>query len=186
MHKSIQLLILITLAILAGTNVHAHSYRSNWQINGMGCVPAATSGSLDYRDLMFSHGGGVTFKQGKLGSIVLDCSINSDINYINTILLSYRDSTGEGRAAKVTAVLRRVSKSSGAAQTITIGSEPFSISSDSFPVTGFTAQVESFGSESGIALNHDKFYYYVQVSLSRRQASDYVKFVGVELLRRVF
>lgn len=77
------------------------------QITGAGCVPKSDA---IQRDLYFTGGFGVSFKSGKLGTIILNCPIapirlTGDYDLIN-LKLYYKDPDGMDIAYRVRAYLK--------------------------------------------------------------------------------
>jgi hypothetical protein len=143
----------------------------DWAMDGAGCVP--TDPAIQ-NDSYIITAGRIKFKDPKVGSITVICPVSVKVGSINSIGVSYRDSTGVGTSARVRAALRRINKFNGSVSTVT----GLVFDSNNEGETNYTFQT-AFTSHT---LDDSNFYYFIQVTLTRSSTSEIIEFGGVELL----
>jgi hypothetical protein len=149
-----------------------------WASVGAGCVPTGQTTQFDFH---FNTAGRAKFNSSKIGEIILTCPITTDIRVANYFSLSYVDPDGTNTRARVTATLRRVDRFTGAVSSIR-GLDSNLSSRTTFGVVSTSVGTTGCGE---YAFDHDRYYYYAQINMTRSTALHDVSFGGVHLGTRV-
>ena len=154
----------------------AQAQSPNWSITGAGCVPtgqtAAGAGT-------FNSAGDAGFPAGRVGEIIVTCPIPSSIAGATSMGITYRDTDGPANGVRLRATLRQKVLETGAVSDVAGAT----FDSNGFP--GGTANVRRFAVIGapcrGIAFDHGRFTYYIQVNMTRSSARQTVLLVSTEL-----
>ena len=146
-----------------------------WSIDAMACVP---NGATTRNNMVQTSHGHARYTDGKTGDLYLICPFtNAQLHgtMVRGIELTYRDNSNRG---KVSATLRMMDKRSGnVSDVLSISTSACLLDSLQLGNPYFTCQ----GGSGGHALDFDRFYYYVQFSLQRAQASEDIRVVGASI-----
>jgi hypothetical protein len=173
-----------SLAIILGTPRIGFAQSSVvWSCDAMAAVPAGAPIPSGLYDAL---AGIVVFRPGQTGTMALICPILDDLDgvQLRSLRLTYRDGDGREGPSVVTAALRRVRRTDGHVATLANGG----VSSNhvAAPNSGPSGWATHQSGSSGHVLNHvldlHNYYYYVQINLSRSDASVPLAVMGVHLI----
>jgi hypothetical protein len=175
--KRTVLSLLLLVGVCASPNVAQAQSSAVWSVDAMTCVQA---GAPIVPGLYDALAGGVRIAQGKRANIALICAISQRFDLrTRRLRLTYRDGDGPWGPAQVTAVLRRVRKSSGAVASLT--TSQIRSNTSSAPISGATGWATHRSSLINHVMDTVNYYYYVQINLSRIDTFTPVAAMGVQL-----
>ncbi len=166
----------LTWGLVAST-APAFAVGPTWATVGAGCVPI---GQITPSGLHINVAGGSKFNTQKIGEITLTCPITAQLGSANTFAISYMDPDGVNLGARVAASLRQKNRFTGAVSSVsTIDSNlnartTFGRSSVTLPLVGCS-----------FTFDHNRFHYYVQISIRRTSTLQAVEFGGVDIEHNV-
>jgi len=162
----------IAACVLAGAGVSRAE--THWASIGAGCVP---TGQSQQTNIHFNSAGRTTFNASSVGEVILTCPITMPFTHgINTSLtVAYRDPDGTGAGARVLATLRRMDQQTGAVDTLA------QFDSNTSSVTNFAVAAAGFGNCGPSPFAFDRFYYYVQINMTRSDLAMPVEIAAVAL-----
>lgn len=146
-----------------------------WSIDAMACVP---NGATTRNNLVQTSHGHARYTDGKTGDLYLICPFtNAQLHgtTVRSIELTYRNNSNR---SKVSATLRMMDKRTGDV------SDALSVSTGACLLDSLqlgNPYVTCQGGSGGHVLDFNRFYYYVQLSLQRPQASDDIRVVGASI-----
>jgi hypothetical protein len=148
--------------------VPAHAITPLWSAAAKGCVPDEGSAGQ-----YSTAGQAVAHLNNSVALIRLICPLNQSIGEASalTLVVTYRDSTGTGTSAKVTASVQRISRLTGNGATVA------AFTSNSSEATG----VVKGSAEFTHTFNFDTSYYFVVLQLDRTVVSEIVQVFGVAI-----
>jgi hypothetical protein len=149
--------------------------RPSWSIAGAGCVPTGQTASGTGT---FNSAGDVGFPAGRVGEIIVTCPVPPTVVRANGLGITYRDIDGPGNGVQLRAVVRQKRISDGAVSDF---SAPFNSNSFGASAANQHAGAPIGSGCAGLAFDHSRFAYYVQVNLLRRQASQMVLLNTVDI-----
>lgn len=164
--------------ILAASSTPSFAYAAPaWASVGAGCVP---TGQTTKSDARFNTAGRTVFDAGKTGEIILTCPITAPIGPAGegTVLqIAYRDPDGVNNGARIVAALRRMNKVTGAVATFA------QFDSNSSVQTTYGGGGALVPGSCGFVspFDHNNFYYYVQINMTRTSTSLPVELGAVAL-----
>jgi hypothetical protein len=167
----------IGIVLLLGAT-EAFAQNPKWVMDGAGCVPSDRTIKADSYIVV---GGRIKFNGSRTGGIAVICPVSAGLGTVSRIGVSYRDSTGSGKSARVSTDLRRIRKTDGHVENVT--GTGLTFSSDNHATTKYTFALG--GSPSDHTLDDVNYYYFVQVTLVRSNATEVAEFGGVELLKAI-
>ena len=154
-----------------------------WSCNAMTAQPA---GIPIIRNKHVSSHGSVRFRAGRTGTVSLVCPVTSwsGPGYIRSLILTYRDGDGRQGPSRVVASLRRVRLSDGHIETLRNGTTDSNQSNaiNSGPRGWASHQSARAGNVIGHVPDFNRYYYYVQITMTRRDAAVPIGAMGVSLM----
>lgn len=134
---------------------------------------AATSCVITSGASLANAGTTVAFTGTNTGSIILHCPVDVNLASFDSIEVSYRDSDGASNTAKVDVMVTRVAKSTAAVT-------PFVVfGSHLYSSTVWHNQAQ--GLASTFTFDHDTYYYYIEIVLSRNSSASVASVGHVKL-----
>lgn len=162
----------LIVVVLSGIGLEdAIAQQIQWNMNGAGCVPTDTA---IQNDSYIITAGKIEFKDSKVGSITIICPVPFRLGLINSIGVSYRDSTGVNTSARLQAALRRIRALNGSVSTV----PGLVFDSNNVGETGYTFSVAP---QTSYIFPGTFFYHFIQVTLTRSSTSEIIEFGGFEL-----
>jgi hypothetical protein len=175
MNRIATLSVCIAIAGLSQAVAPAQAQRPSWSMAGAACVPtgqtAAGTGT-------FNSAGDVGLPAGRIGEVIVTCPVPPTVLRANGLGVTYRDTDGPGNGVQLRAVLRRKQISDGAVSDFSAAFNSNSLGAS--PANQHAGAVIGSGC-TGLAFDHSRFAYYVQVNLIRGQASQMVLLSTVDI-----
>jgi hypothetical protein len=119
-------------------------------------------------------GSNVGIKAGSTGTVTLMCPVDVNLASFDTLELSYRDSDGTANTGSVEVIVNAVDKTSA------VFSTPYVIfESNWYATTAWNNKVQALAST--FTFDHDDYFYYVQINLTRSATTTFVPVGHVKL-----
>lgn len=111
---------------------------------------------------------------GSTGTVSLKCPVDVNLASFDTIDVSYRDSDGTGSSGSVEVLIEAVDKTS-----VVFGTSYVLFQSGWYSTTAWNNKVQPLAST--FTFDHENYYYYVQINLTRSSTSTFVPVGHVKL-----
>ena len=167
---------LIAFLILRSNQADAAAPDNFYSVAPAACVPTGQTSSLS---LLFNSAAEASIKDGGSGEVILTCPVPSSLATAKTITVRYKDDGVKGTGSRIVFALRRKSyvfngltgdRDSSTETVASIDTDAF-VSPIVSPQGYRDNQKNLLATNGAMTFEHRKFFYYIQINMTRPAGS---------------